>query len=100
MSDAEEQDEATYVGTLELVAGDEVVAARGTLSGVMQPIDGAYHWTGRLEPADALTALATKVGRKPIGVRAPGGTEVTARLGERNPWGGYRAAGPERRPSR
>ncbi|MGH1561282.1 DUF4873 domain-containing protein [Mumia sp. DW29H23] len=83
----------TYVGPLELVAAGEVVATQVVMSGLLQPIDGVFHWHGRLAPDDALTAIATRVGRKPIGVRVPGGPEVSGRLGERNPWGGYRISG-------
>ncbi|MFC6150523.1 MULTISPECIES: DUF4873 domain-containing protein [Mumia] len=88
-----DHDHDTYEGPLELVAGDEVVTVAAVLSGVLQPIDGAYHWQGRLAPTDELTAFATLVGRKPIGIRVPGSEEVGGRLGERNPWGGYRVSG-------
>ncbi|KHL18654.1 UNVERIFIED_CONTAM: hypothetical protein LK11_06170 [Mumia flava] len=94
-----ESEVAAYRGPCVLVAPDrgdgapEPVTAQVTLSGFVQPIDGAYHWQGRLQPDEQVTALAARVGRKPLAVHLPGGDPVTARLGERNPWGGYRISG-------
>lgn len=100
MSAVAEDDAETYAGPLELVTPDAVVETQVVMSGLLQPIDGAYHWHGRLSPDTALTELAGRVGRKPLGVRLPGGAEVVGRLGERNPWGGYRISGTGAPPSR
>ena len=71
---------------------------RAHLSGFFQPIDGSFHWHGRTAPDERLSGLADQVARKEIAVRVPDGEWVSARLGERNPWGGFRISGLGRPP--
>lgn len=88
----------TYDGPLEIHGADTTLTVEAHLSGFFQPIDGSYRWQGRLQPSAALTDLAVRVGRKEIRVCTPGGAPVTAKLGEVNPWGGYRIGGRGRPP--
>lgn len=88
----------TYDGDLEIDDGTERFTVEAHLSGFFQPIDGSFHWQGRINPDPRVRDVANRIGRKPIAVRVPGGTWATARLGEQNPWGGYRIAGLGRPP--
>ena len=100
MTDALETDEPqVYDGDLEVTAPDDDVVRVGVhLSGFFQPIDGQFRWHGRTEPDAQLGELATRVGRKEVAVRLPGQDWTPARLGEQNPWGGFRIAGRGRPP--
>ncbi|MFC3502490.1 DUF4873 domain-containing protein [Micromonospora krabiensis] len=70
------------------VAGRTV---RVRLSGRWEPVDGRYHWVGRIEP-DARVAGLLRSGRRDVEVRIA--ERVTAaRLGEVDPWGGVRISG-------
>jgi Domain of unknown function (DUF4873) len=65
----------------------------GQLHGFFQPIDGSYHWYGRLAPDERLSAHVAEHGRGTVEVSVAGGDRTPARLGERNPWGGHRLTG-------
>lgn len=99
-SDATHSDDQpeTYDGDLEIDDGTALVTVDAHLSGFFQPIDGSFHWHGRTDPDERVDEVASRVGRKPIAVRVPGAAWTEARLGERNPWGGYRVAGTGRPP--
>lgn len=89
----------TYDGDLELDTGSAEPLVIGVhLSGFFQPIDGTFRWHGRTDPDARVTALAERIGRAEIAVRVPGGDWAPAKLGEVNPWGGYRIAGRGRPP--
>jgi len=84
-----------YDGPAALVTDGGAVAVRVVLRGVFQPIDGRYHWYGRLtggEPVDAL--VASEAG---VVLRTPYGA-ADARLADRDPWGRYRVTGTGRPP--
>ena len=92
-------DSQIYEGDLEVTApDDDVVRISVWLSGFFQPIDGQFRWHGRTQPDTQLDELAARVGRKEIAVRMPGRDWTPARLGEQNPWGGFRIAGRGRPP--
>ncbi|MGH3498970.1 MAG: DUF4873 domain-containing protein [Nocardioidaceae bacterium] len=84
-----------YDGPLTVSADGESagVTVNGHLRGVFQPIDGSFHWYGRLDPDDAVTDLAARLGRRPVHVAVSGRNRVRARIGEQNPWGGRRIIG-------
>jgi hypothetical protein len=65
------------------------------LRGMFQPIDGLYHWYGRVASDDAVDALVET--RADVSLRTPHG-QVAARLSDRDPWGRYRVAGTGRPP--
>jgi hypothetical protein len=89
-------DEDGYTGPATLVVDEVEFAVSVTLRGVFEPVDGRYHWYGRVG-ADA--ALAEKVGgRKGSGVlRTPFG-EAAAALSDPDTWGRYRISGTSRPP--
>jgi hypothetical protein len=84
-----------YDGPATLVTADTSVEVEVALRGVFQPIDGLYHWYGRLDADGAVDALVES--RAGVSLRTPHG-EVAARLSDRDPWGRYRVAGTGRPP--
>jgi Domain of unknown function (DUF4873) len=61
------------------------------LSGRWEPVDGRYHWGGRIEPLDEVARLV-RVGRREVSLRI-GDRAADARLAEVDPWGGVRVTG-------
>jgi len=84
-----------YDGPAHLVADGRTVDVEVRLRGVFQPIDGLYHWYGRVASSEAVDALVGS--RSPVVLRTPHG-EVSARLADRDPWGRYRVSGTGRPP--
>jgi len=64
--------------------------------GWWEPIDGRYHWVGRISPDPAIAALV-RAGRREVSVVVCG-RSAPARLGEVDPWGGVRITGVGRPP--
>jgi hypothetical protein len=75
--------------TLEIPGAELQVAV--TLKGHIDPIDGRYHWYGRVHgsnPADL-----PEPGRARVQLTLPGRAPATATLRERDPWGDLRITG-------
>ena len=104
-----------YDGPAELVVGGQVLAVDVRLRGMFQPLDGRYHWYGRVAHDADLDALdpsgATVRLRLPARVTTPaeggagggdavaeGAAESEARLSDPDPWGRFRVAGVGRPP--
>jgi hypothetical protein len=77
-----------YTGPATLAAAGAELPVRVRLSGRVEPVDGRYHWAGRIEPQDAVTRLA-RAGA-PATLRIGGGAPVAVRLGDVDPWGAVR----------
>ncbi len=84
-----------YDGPAQLVTGDAVVEVQVRLRGQFQPIDGRYHWYGRVSAAAGVDELVAARAR--VVLRTSYG-EGVARLTDRDPWGRYRVAGTGRPP--
>jgi hypothetical protein len=84
-----------YDGPATLLADGQSVDVEVTLRGVFQPIDGRYHWHGRVGTDEAVDALVDS--RAEVTLRTPHG-EAPARLSDRDPWGRYRLTGTGRPP--
>ncbi|WP_020662428.1 DUF4873 domain-containing protein [Amycolatopsis benzoatilytica] len=84
-------DEDGYTGPATLVVDGTDLAAEVDLRGYFQPIDGYYHWYGRVA---ANPALADAVGgrKKPCEVRI-GERSASGELSDPDPWGRYRLTG-------
>ena len=83
----------SYRGPVTMRVDGATVEVDGELHGLFQPIDGSFHWYGRLAPDERISAWVAEHGRAPIDVSIDDGDPVRARLGERNPWGGHRITG-------
>ena len=87
-------DEDGYTGPATLALDGAEFTVTVTLRGNFEPVDGRYHWYGRIQPHDALTAFAGKVAaslRTPFGV-------AEGLLSDPDTWGRYRISGTSRPP--
>jgi beta-galactosidase GanA len=90
-------DDPGYDGPATLVCEGREVEVAVILRGLYQPIDGRYHWHGRVAADDSVTALA-RAGSSVV-LRTPEG-QAPARLADQDPWGRYRVTGTGRPPYR
>lgn len=88
-------DEPGYDGPARLVGEGPPVEVTVQLRGVFQPIDGKYHWHGRLAADPSVTELA-RSGASVV-LQTPEG-EAPARLSDEDPWGRFRVTGTGRPP--
>jgi hypothetical protein len=76
-----------------LIDEDRVYAVELRLSGHFQPIDGRFHWGGRMSAGPEVVALL-RSGRRDVFLAGTAGeAPVAARLVELDPWGGIRVTG-------
>jgi hypothetical protein len=80
-----------YSGPALLDAPGAEVPVEVTLSGHVEPIDGRYHWYGRVAPTDGYEL--PDPGRAEVLLTLPGGEPTAGRLQERDPWGNLRIVG-------
>ena len=91
-----EHDEDGYEGQATLRVQDTELTVDVVLAGNFEPIDGKYHWYGRVLANPELTELVGT--RKAAGsIRTPHG-EADGRLADPDPWGRYRITGTGRPP--
>ena len=87
-----------YDGPASLLTEDHQVEVAVTLRGAFQPIDGRYHWYGRVSRHDDVDALvASGASAASVVLRTPHG-DAAGRLSDRDPWGRYRIGGTGRPP--
>lgn len=84
-----------YDGPAELRAEGTTLDVAVTLRGVFQPLDGRYHWYGRLAADERLDRLG-RTGAAVV-LTTPAG-RAEGRLSDVDPWGRYRIAGVGRPP--
>jgi hypothetical protein len=93
---AEHADEEGYSGPATLVVNEKELAVEVQLRGYFQPIDGYYHWYGRVGDQKALTDLVK--GKKTAArITTPHG-EAAGELSDPDPWNRYRITGTSRPP--
>lgn len=88
-------DEPGYDGPAELLSRHRSVRVAVRLRGVFQPIDGKYHWHGRVAADPSVAELARS--GAPVVLRTPEG-QAPARLSDEDPWGRFRVTGTGRPP--
>lgn len=80
-----------YQGSATVILEDQEVTVDVALRGHFQPIDGRFHWYGRVSGNAALEELV-QGRKKAITVRTAVG-EAPASLSDPDPWGRYRITG-------
>lgn len=81
-----------YHGPAVLTCEDTEIPVTVVLAGHREPLDGKYHWYGRID-ADARVRSLKESGRSKVTVALPSGGPAPARLAEIDPWGHVRVAG-------
>jgi hypothetical protein len=91
-----DHDEDGYEGRATLRVEDTELSVDVVLAGNFEPIDGKYHWYGRVLANAELTEL---VGARKVGasIGTPHGA-ADGRLTDPDPWGRYRISGTGRPP--
>jgi hypothetical protein len=87
-------DEDGYTGPATLTVDGTSLTVEVTLRGNFEPVDGRYHWYGRVQAHPSLDVGPRKPGavlRTPLG-------EATGTLSDPDTWGRYRIAGTSRPP--
>lgn len=87
-------DEDGYAGPANLTLDDSTLTVEVTLRGNFEPVDGRYHWYGRVQPHPSLSLGA----RKPEVVLTTPVGEARGILSDPDPWGRYRITGTSRPP--
>jgi hypothetical protein len=82
-----------YQGPAVLVVADAEIAVEVVLRGQFQPIDGRYHWYGRISADAALDRLE----RRPVVLRTPEGA-AKGQLSQPDVWQRFRISGIGRPP--
>jgi hypothetical protein len=89
-------DEEGYTGPATLVVNEQELAVEVELRGYFQPIDGYYHWYGRVTDHAGLADLV-KGKRTTARITTPEG-EAAGELSDPDPWNRYRITGTSRPP--
>jgi hypothetical protein len=89
-------DDDGYTGPATLVVDEREVAVEVDLRGHFQPIDGRYHWYGRLRANSELDELVG--GRKRTALLRTDEGEATGEVSDPDPWQRYRITGISKPP--
>lgn len=92
---AHEHDDG-YTGPASIILGDTEVEVSVKLRGHFQPIDGYFHWYGRIAANDALSELIGNAKRTAL-IRTSEG-EATGQIADPDPWQRLRITGTSRPP--
>ena len=93
----EHDDEDGYRGPARLAVGDDEIEVEVVLGGHLEPLDGKYHWYGRVVRHAAVDAAKT-AGATGVGVSIDGREPAEGRLAEHDAWGNLRITGLGRPP--
>lgn len=88
--------EEGYSGPVTVILNDQEIAAEADLRGYFEPIDGRYHWYGRVTANPAIDTLVG--GQISVELRTPEGSAHASRLGDVDLWGRLRISGVGRPP--
>lgn len=91
-----EHDDDGYTGPATVILDGAEVEVSVQLRGHFQPIDGFYHWYGRIAANDALTKLVGDV-KRTAELRTPEG-QATGEIADPDPWRRLRITGTSRPP--
>ncbi len=80
------EEESGYDGHAVLLVGDRAVEVTVHLDGHLEPLDGLFHWYGRIERSADVAALKDE-GATTAELAIGDGPPVRVRLAEHDPWG-------------
>ena len=83
-----------YDGPAVLLHDDAELAVSVTLRGVFQPLDGHFHWYGRIAATPELDAVRSGAS---VVLRTTHG-ESRGKVSDKDPWGRFRISGTGRPP--
>ncbi|MFG2891264.1 DUF4873 domain-containing protein [Streptomyces sp. NPDC048248] len=92
-----EHDDDGYEGCATLTVEGEEFPVEVKLAGCFQPIDGHYHWYGRIAANPPVTEAVGNRGKAPCTLATPQ-AEVEGTLSEPDLWNRYRVSGVGRPP--
>ena len=87
-----EHDDDGYEGTAQLHVDDLTIDVEVVLSGHLEPLDGRFHWYGRIVQSDAVDA-AKQSGTTTVELTISEGAPAAGRLAEHDAWGNMRITG-------
>ena len=87
-----EHDDYGYEGPARLLIGDATIDVDVVLTGHLEPLDGRYHWYGRVARNEAADA-AKQGGATEVGLVVGDGPRADGRLAEHDAWGNLRITG-------
>ena len=85
-------DDDGYGGPALLHVGEQTIEVDVVLAGHLEPLDGRYHWYGRVVKHDAVDD-AKSGGATVVGLSIDGGPTAEGRLAEHDAWGNLRITG-------
>jgi len=85
-------EESGYDGGAVLLVGDQALEVTVHLDGHLEPLDGRFHWYGRIDHSAAVTA-AKAAGAATADLVIGDGAPATLRLAELDPWGHVQVSG-------
>lgn len=88
----EHEDEDGYRGAARLDVGDDTIDVEVVLGGHLEPLDGKYHWYGRVVQHDAVDA-AKSGGTTQVELAIDDRPAAGGRLAEHDAWGNMRITG-------
>ncbi len=88
----EQDDEDGCEGPARLAVGEDVFDVEVVLGGHLEPLDGKYHWYGRVVQNDAVDA-AKRGGATTVVLTIGDGDGAEGRLAEHDAWGNMRITG-------
>ena len=91
MQNQRQQHEDGFDGPAALLLEGAELAVTAHLRGFFQPIDGRYHWYGRIEASEELSAMLGGAGATAM-LRTEHG-QAQGQLSDPDPWGRYRVDG-------
>lgn len=87
-----EHDDDGHDGPARLFVGDEQIDVQVTLTGHLEPLDGRFHWYGRITQHEAVDA-AKRSGATEVELAIGDGPRASGRLAEHDAWGNMRITG-------
>jgi hypothetical protein len=87
-----EHDDDGYEGPAQLRFDDRTIDVEVVLAGHLEPLDGKYHWYGRVVRHAAVDAAKT-AGVTGVGLSIDGRESAEGRLAEHDAWGNMRITG-------